>query len=68
MGLVYIVCWLGVLILISPFDTTWKLWLKLFFETFGKLVAVALLNGCPGPHFFTPMVAGFMLDTPQEPH
>ena len=38
------------------------------FETFGKLVAIALLNGCPGPHFFTPMVAGFILDIPQEPH
>ena len=41
---------------------------KGLFETFGKLVAIALLNGCPGPHFFTPMVAGFILDIPQEPH
>ena len=25
------------------------------FELFGKFVAIALLNGCPGPHFITPM-------------
>ena len=37
------------------------------FELFGKLVAIAIVNGCPGPHFFTPMVAGFILDIPQEP-
>lgn len=41
---------------------------KGLFETFGKLVAIALVNGCPGPHFFTPMVAGFILDIPREPH
>ena len=35
------------------------------FELFDKFVAIALLNGCPGPHFLTPMVAG--LDIPQEP-
>ena len=40
---------------------------KGLFEMFGKLVAIALLNGCPGPHFFTPMVAGFILDIPQKP-
>ena len=37
------------------------------FELFGKLVAIAIVNGCPGPYFFTPMVAGFILDIPQEP-
>ena len=37
------------------------------FELFGKLVAIALVNGCPGPHFLTPVVAGFLLDIPQEP-
>ena len=41
---------------------------KGLFETFGKLVAIALVNGCPGPHFFSPMVAGFILDIPREPH
>ena len=41
---------------------------KGLFETFGKLVTIALVNGCPGPHFFSPMVAGFILDIPREPH
>lgn len=41
---------------------------KGLFEMFGKLVADALLNGCPGPHFFSPLVAGFVLDIHQEPH
>ena len=41
---------------------------KGLFETFGKLVAITLVNGCPGPHFFSPMVAGFILDIPREPH
>ena len=40
---------------------------KGLFELFGKLVAIAIINGCPGPHFFTRMVAGFILDIPQEP-
>ena len=40
---------------------------KGLFELFDKFVAIALLNGCPGPHFLTPMVAGFLLDIPQEP-
>ena len=40
---------------------------KGLFELFGKLVAIALVNGCPGPHFLTPIVAGFLLDIPQEP-
>ena len=40
---------------------------KGLFELFGKFVAIALVNGCPGPHFLTPMVAGFLLDIPQEP-
>ena len=39
---------------------------KGLFELFGKFVAIALLNGCPAPHFLTPMVAGFLLDIPQE--
>ena len=26
---------------------------KGLFELFGKLVAFAIINGCPGPHFFT---------------
>lgn len=41
---------------------------KGLFELFGKLVAIAIINGCPGPHFFTPLVAGFILDLPREPH
>ena len=36
------------------------------FEFFGKLTAVALLNGCPGPHFLCHSVASFILDNPQE--
>ena len=40
---------------------------KGLFELFGKLVAIALVNGCPGPHFLTPVVAGFLLGIPQEP-
>ena len=35
---------------------------KDLFELFGKFVAIAFLNGCPGPHFLTPMVEGFLLD------
>ena len=41
---------------------------KGMFKMFGKLVAVALLNGCPGPRFCSPLVAGFVLDIHQEPH
>ena len=40
---------------------------KGLFELFGKLVAIAIINGCPGPHFFTRMVTGVILDIPQEP-
>ena len=36
------------------------------FEMFGKLTALALLNGCPGPHFFCYSVASFILDNPVE--
>ena len=25
---------------------------------FGTFVAIALVNGCPGPHFLTPMITG----------
>ena len=39
---------------------------KGLFELLGKFVAIAQLNGCPGPHFLTPMAAGFLLDIPQE--
>ena len=39
---------------------------KGLFELFGKFVAIAQLNGCPGPHILTPMVAGFLLYIPQE--
>ena len=37
------------------------------FELFGKLVAVALVNGCPGPHFFCPLLAGYLLDVEKKP-
>ena len=37
------------------------------FELFGKLVEVALVNGCPGPHFFCPLLAGYLLDVEQKP-
>jgi len=33
-----------------------------------KACCYCTLNGCSGPHFFTPMVAGFILDIPQEPN
>ncbi len=36
------------------------------FELFGKLTAIALLNGCPGPHFLCHSVASFILDNPVE--
>ena len=36
------------------------------FEFFGKLTAVALLDGCPGPHFLCHSVVSFILDNPQE--
>ena len=36
------------------------------FEFFGKLTAVALLNGCPGPHFLCHSVVSFILDNPQD--
>ena len=36
-------------------------------ELFGKLVAVALVNGCPGPHFFCPLLAGYLLDVEKKP-
>lgn len=41
---------------------------KGLFEMFGKLVDIALLKDCPGPHFFTPMVTGFISDIPKKPH
>ena len=37
------------------------------FELLGKFVAIAQLNGFPGPHFLTPLAAGFLLDIPQQP-
>ena len=37
------------------------------FKLFGKLVAVALVNGCPGPHFFCPLLAGYLLDVEKKP-
>ena len=40
---------------------------KGLFELFGKLLAIALVNGCPGPHFLTPIVSRILSDIPQEP-
>ena len=37
------------------------------FELFGKLVAVALVNGCPAPHFFCPLLAGYLFDVEKKP-
>ena len=37
------------------------------FELFGKLVAVALVNDCPGLHFFCPLLAAYLLDVEQKP-
>ena len=36
------------------------------FEMFGILTAIALLNGCPGPHFLCRSLASFILDNPVE--
>ena len=36
------------------------------YEMFGKLTAIALLNGCPGPHFLCHSLASFILDNPVE--
>ena len=32
-----------------------------------KLVTVALVNGCPSPHFFCPLLAGYLLDVEKKP-
>ncbi|CAB4014342.1 G2 M phase-specific E3 ubiquitin- ligase [Paramuricea clavata] len=36
------------------------------FEMFGILTAIALLNGCPGPHFLCHSLASFILDNQLE--
>jgi hypothetical protein len=36
------------------------------FEMFGILTAIALLNGCPGPHFLCHSLASFILDNQVE--
>lgn len=36
------------------------------FEMLGKLTAIALLHGCPGPHFFCPSLASYVLEIPKD--
>lgn len=40
---------------------------KGIYGLFGKLVAIALVNGCPGPHCFCPLLASYVLHAQQNP-